>query len=678
GFGGALYFDQLCVTATNIVKTNTQAGALWNPGFEYTQAGTVLGYVDNWEALGDAGGVYDTYAHSGANALRIYFPENLAAQSWNATPGYKYSSSGYAFTPSADELTGVADDLQALVVMEFLNATGGVLVSYASDPFTTANPADVWTQLVAIGVAPKGAVTGRTVVGLVGPTNSFSGSVWFDDIAQSVVWTQAPVTSLIGNAGFDDGPPGNIYTLYASNDLPAWRWAGGDNAGFVARDYKKNEEQALVLTSPLNFAMQDFDASTVTSTTGNLLSNPGFEIGAGDGGTPDSWSVAGSCGQHSWAYETGTNGMAFWSWTDGNWGFFWQGASVDSSDGEIFTFTIRGLAQSNFTSSGSEAYVKMEFWKDGEGSPRRIVTNNIYAELQANKETWHTYTMIVTNTDDEIDRVTPIVGYGQASNTGGDQAVKWDNASLVQSHAAPAFVAEGYLFTPSSAKFNTDGSSWGQLELTFYFDGSTNPATEFTATSAHFGADRPADTWIYFAVTGSVPAASVVTGRISCAIMSTDPGNDLDLSGVIWFDQFSVTRTGGGQQEYTPYQQWQIANFGSLSAPNSAPGEDYDGDTFNNWSEFIADTDPTDDDSFLAATGESQASGTQMVLRWPSAAGRYYAVRANTNLTQLLSGTYTVLSNNIVATPPENVYTDSPPAGVSARYYRILVNTNQF
>ena len=51
---------------------------------------------------------------------------------------------------------------------KFINATGGVIISYASNPYTVTNAENVWIPLHAIGVAPQGTVTGRTLVGLVG------------------------------------------------------------------------------------------------------------------------------------------------------------------------------------------------------------------------------------------------------------------------------------------------------------------------------------------------------------------------------------------------------------------------------------------------------------------------------------------------------------------------------
>ena len=369
GFGGSVYFDGLSVNDSYIGLTNTQAGAIWNPGFEYTTAGTLLEQLDSWTALGTAGIVSSAIRKSGVNSLRFYGPETMAAQTWVATAGYKYASSAFAYTPSADRLSGVSN-LHGVVLLQFFDATGtNMLISYESPWFTTNSAVNVWSNLEVIGVAPKGSVYGRTVIGLLGADTGFGGSLYFDDTTQRVVATGGSLSGLLHNPGFDDGPSGNAYVLEATNDLPYWQWIGGTNAGFVARDHVKDNEQALTITYPLN-----------------------------------------------------------------------------------------GIRQN---------------WTAGPGK---------------------------------------------------------------------AYKAGGYLFTPAAAKFNTDGKSYGRLEINFFVDGDTNAYTAATAVSAPFGADQPSNTWVYFSVTGFAPvAASVVTGRLTCTIACEgDPATDSALAGAIYFDQLSL------------------------------------------------------------------------------------------------------------------------------------------
>ncbi len=187
--------------------------------------------------------------------------------------------------------------------------------------------------------------------------------------------------------------------------------------------------------------------------------------------------------------------------------------------------------------------------------------------------------------------------------------------------------------------------------------------------SAQFGYNRPADQWIYFAVTGTAPVAATVTGRVSALIFSPDPGGDFDLGGVIWFDGLSLNQVSGDLNEY---EQWQMDNFSSTTAPNTAPNEDYDEDGFSNWGEFMAGTDPRDDASFLALETQ-RFSNNEFVVRWPSVAGRQYSLRRYTNL---VHGSSSIIASGIAATPTVNVYTDSVPSVVESYYYRVSVTNS--
>ena len=677
GFLGALYFDDMSLrTVSTTPPTNSQSGQLWNPGFEYTAKGTALQFVDNWENFGYDGAVKQTYAHSGDNALQIYFTETLAGQTWSVTPGAQYQTEGYVFTPSANPLKGNSL-LQALVLLQFLDSTGSVIITYPSMAFTTGSVANTWTLLSAAGVAPANAVLGRTMFGVVGTNLNFSGEVWFDDLSQSLLSTGSTSCGILTNPGFDDGIPGNAWNLDpASNtnvppvtdNLPGWSYFGGDNAAFIASDMKKEGSQSLILTYPMNYVVQDFRA-----TTAELLKNKGFEVGAAGGATPDNWFISNALGQEKWAAESGTNGMAFYSWTDGNWGFFGQDVDVDISKGNVFQFAIRGLAQSNFSSYSSEAYIKVEFWKKGEGSARRAVTLNVYPNLLFAPNVWSTYSITATNTDSQVDMVKVLVGYGDASDTGGDQSVYWDNASLLQGPPGGyTYVASGYMYTPSSARFTTDGSSKGELSIV-YFANETNLIPEFTATSVPFTQDLAADTWHYFAVTSTIPFGDNLKGRMICVINNDqgDPSQDYNLGGVIAFDSLCLTEgTAGGA---SAYEQWQIDNFGGTTGPNVGPTEDYDGDTFDNWSEFIAGTDPTSNSSFLSVQSANKLVNGGFVVSWPSVNGRYYTLRRSTNGMQ---GAFTILSSGIAATVPVNTYTDSVPTSVQMYLYKVSATTN--
>ena len=345
-------------------------------------------------------------------------------------------------------------------------------------------------------MAPFGTRYGRTVVGILGLTNGFAGSVWFDDVSQSLVSTTGTTSGLLWNPSFEDGPGGNCFNLQTNHDLPNWTWNGGTNAGYIASDYKKDGQQALVITYPQNGVAQDI--------------------------------------------AVGTSG--------------------------------------------------------------------------------HTYT------------------------------------------------ASGYLFTPSSARFTSDGGmSYGMLDLAFYANGFY--VTNYI--SQHFTGSTLANQWTNFTVSGTAPATTNVTIRMTCTIYSPNPAGDVELGGVIYFDQLSLNEVGGGGG--SPWQDWQMANFGSTNGSNTGLYEDYDHDGFLNWNEFIAGTEPTNANSVWESAVANQ-TGNNYVIRWPSVAGRYYKVNRSTNF---MTTAFTPITSALAANVPENVYTDSPPTSVARYYYRVSVTTNQ-
>ncbi|MDD4734960.1 MAG: hypothetical protein PHP44_02510, partial [Kiritimatiellae bacterium] len=267
--------------------------------------------------------------------------------------------------------------------------------------------------------------------------------------------------------------------------------------------------------------------------------------------------------------------------------------------------------------------------------------------------------------------------YAQA----GDQSLvlTWPGNYMLQDFEADPgeqYVISGYMFTPSGAdKFTSDSRSYGYIMVAFYIDGAEDPVLENIYMTEHFTASSPADEWVYFCVTSTVPEPvdplSVVVGRVACTIYSDDPDGDIMLGGIICYDSLSVVKAGSAAN---PFEEWQTQWFGSTSAANGGLHDDFDGDRSDNWSEFIAGTDPTSDSAFLGMNSTS-AAGQKIIITWPSTVGRYYRILGTEN--KNLTG-FEVIASNIAATPFVNTYTSSLPASVSTYYYRLEVSTNAF
>lgn len=96
---------------------------------------------------------------------------------------------------------------------------------------------------------------------------------------------------------------------------------------------------------------------------------------------------------------------------------------------------------------------------------------------------------------------------------------------------------------------------------------------------------------------------------------------------------------------------WEVANFGSTFVSDGSG--DYDGDSSSDWSELIAGTVATNEQSFLKVAGlVAPASEGEMPIAWESVSDRYYRVIGLTNL--LGPTTWTSPRQN--ANPPTNTY----------------------
>ncbi len=168
----------------------------------------------------------------------------------------------------------------------------------------------------------------------------------------------------------------------------------------------------------------------------NMLVNPGFEVGAASGATPTNWWQYGNAGQEAWAANSGTNGYAFYSWNDGGYGGVGQDVLVNISTGQVFTFSVDGLAEAQYSSSANETWMKMEFWNAAGDTMYYALTNDIYSALTGAADTWNTYSFTVTNDNASVGMVKPMFGGGNWTDTAGAQAAKWDDATFLQTTGA--------------------------------------------------------------------------------------------------------------------------------------------------------------------------------------------------------------------------------------------------
>lgn len=113
-------------------------------------------------------------------------------------------------------------------------------------------------------------------------------------------------------------------------------------------------------------------------------------------------------------------------------------------------------------------------------------------------------------------------------------------------------------------------------------------------------------------------------------------------------------------------EAWETAQFGDTLIATAE--SDWDGDGARDAAEYWAGTEATNWASALRV--DSPAPGPaagQYLIRWDSVAGKRYRVERGTNLFRA----YSVLRTNLPAAPPHSCYTDAPPSGWPAVYYRV-------
>lgn len=98
---------------------------------------------------------------------------------------------------------------------------------------------------------------------------------------------------------------------------------------------------------------------------------------------------------------------------------------------------------------------------------------------------------------------------------------------------------------------------------------------------------------------------------------------------------------------------------------------DSDGDGMDDYSEYIAGTDPKTESSTLVLESLVVSTNTAvLVFQWPSAAGREYSLWRTTNMLV----PYTQHVGGIVANSPMNTYTDTAPTALGTYFYGLKVS----
>jgi hypothetical protein len=192
--------------AAGLVQSTASAqNVLANPGFEVGSAvgSPDVGGATGWTAFGNT---FTTSApnplppgpHAGTGALKefgTFSGVSGAFQDFPATPGTIWQLTGFGLNASSDPMQPANFGLAKI---SFQGASGEIL-GIDSNHIDVNTPSNIWTPLLAQGVAPAGTTHVQLFALFVQPAFN-GGSAFFDDFSGQVIPEPASI-GLLGLAG---------------------------------------------------------------------------------------------------------------------------------------------------------------------------------------------------------------------------------------------------------------------------------------------------------------------------------------------------------------------------------------------------------------------------------------------------------------------------------------------
>ena len=169
--------------------------------------------------------------------------------------------------------------------------------------------------------------------------------------------------------------------------------------------------------------------------------------------------------------------------------------------------------------------------------------------------------------------------------------------------------------------------------------------------------------WIAFENQGN-PRVNLQTGNLSGYAYGANTGW-ISLSNAQAFVRTERLDGGPDSDADGLPDAWERSRYGNLTALSGSG--DWDVDGVSDVDEYLADTDPVDDESQLLLT-LVEAGGSTNRLAWPSRSTRLYQAQTTASLT----GTWANAASGVLSgTGGELALTDVPATNSPARFYRV-------
>ncbi|MFC1499253.1 FG-GAP repeat domain-containing protein [Verrucomicrobiota bacterium] len=253
-------------------------------------------------------------------------------------------------------------------------------------------------------------------------------------------------------------------------------------------------------------------------------------------------------------------------------------------------------------------------------------------------------------------------------NNGSDAAPLFTSVTLIQDGGANLSLAsEDGRSVPWAVDWNADGKKDLLVGSTGVLDGTNHVAVVRFYENKGTDAAPVFNGYINLSAGGSTILANSHSRPVT-----TDWDNDGVLDLIVGAENGSLKffkRTALDNDSDLMPDWWE--NRYLPEGTNATASGDGDADGSDNLSEYLAGTNPTNEDSVLAFVVSNCAATSEenLEIKWYSVSNKYYSLNLCTNL---LQSPWVTVASNIPATAPINVVTVRP-SNTNAIFYRVKV-----